>query len=167
MAQSSQKFIARNRAPRVRGEYDVDLYGAEKRVHRSFFMGVLADLSGRSEGALYTVSAPKILDINDFESRIAVILPRAAASPSTSSGWSATGFDPSKRVSPWSAGYCNGSTATAIRIPPFVGFDHCPEAPPLGRGTHRGSWGAIRDTAWRTRSCVLTTSSTASTSQCA
>ena len=27
---SSQKFIARNRAPRVQIEYDVELYGAEK-----------------------------------------------------------------------------------------------------------------------------------------
>ena len=26
---SSQKFIARNRAPRVQIEYDVELYGAE------------------------------------------------------------------------------------------------------------------------------------------
>jgi len=31
MAQSSQKFIARNRAPRVQIEYDVELYGAEKK----------------------------------------------------------------------------------------------------------------------------------------
>ena len=29
---SSQKFIARNRAPRVQIEYDVELYGAEKKV---------------------------------------------------------------------------------------------------------------------------------------
>ena len=27
---SSQKFIARNRAPRVQIEYDVELYGAQK-----------------------------------------------------------------------------------------------------------------------------------------
>ena len=30
MSKSSQKFIARNRAPRVQIEYDVELYGAEK-----------------------------------------------------------------------------------------------------------------------------------------
>ena len=29
---SSQKFIARNRAPRVQIEYDVELYGAEKKI---------------------------------------------------------------------------------------------------------------------------------------
>ena len=47
MATSSQKFIARNRAPRVQIEYDVELYGAEKKVQLPFVMGVLADLSGK------------------------------------------------------------------------------------------------------------------------
>ena len=28
---SSQKFIARNRAPRVQIEYDVEIYGAQKK----------------------------------------------------------------------------------------------------------------------------------------
>lgn len=46
MATSSQKFIARNRAPRVQIEYDVELYGAEKKIQLPFVMGVLADLSG-------------------------------------------------------------------------------------------------------------------------
>ncbi len=31
MADSGQKFIGRNRAPRVQIEYDVELYGAEKK----------------------------------------------------------------------------------------------------------------------------------------
>jgi type VI secretion system protein ImpB len=43
---SSQKFIARIRAPRVQIEYDVELYGAEKKIQLPFVMGVLADLSG-------------------------------------------------------------------------------------------------------------------------
>ena len=43
---SSQKFIARNRAPRVQIEYDVELYGAQKKVQIPFVMGVMADLSG-------------------------------------------------------------------------------------------------------------------------
>ena len=47
MATSSQKFIARNRAPRVQIEYDVELYGAQKKVQLPFVMGVLSDLSGR------------------------------------------------------------------------------------------------------------------------
>ncbi len=43
---SSQKFIARNRAPRVQIEYDVEVYGAQKKVQIPFVMGVLADLTG-------------------------------------------------------------------------------------------------------------------------
>ena len=42
---SSQKFIARNRAPRVQIEYDVELYGAEKKVQLPFVMGVMAYLA--------------------------------------------------------------------------------------------------------------------------
>jgi len=30
--QSSQKFIARNRAPRVQIEYEVEVYGSEKKI---------------------------------------------------------------------------------------------------------------------------------------
>ena len=46
MSESSQKFISRNRPPRVQIEYDVETYGAEKKVQLPFVMGVLADLSG-------------------------------------------------------------------------------------------------------------------------
>jgi type VI secretion system protein ImpB len=42
MGQSSQKFIARNRAARVQIEYDVEIYGAEKKIQLPFVMGVLA-----------------------------------------------------------------------------------------------------------------------------
>ena len=48
MSTSSQKFIARNRAPRVQIEYDVELYGAEKKVQLPFVMGVMSDLSGNA-----------------------------------------------------------------------------------------------------------------------
>ena len=47
VSNSSQKFIARNRAPRVQIEYDVEVYGSEKKVELPFVMGVLADLSGK------------------------------------------------------------------------------------------------------------------------
>ena len=47
---SSQKFIARNRAPRVQIEYDVELYGAEKKIQLPFVMGVMAGAAAvRSE----------------------------------------------------------------------------------------------------------------------
>ena len=41
---SSQKFIARNRAPRVQIEYDVEVYGSEKKVNLPFVMGVLSEV---------------------------------------------------------------------------------------------------------------------------
>ena len=39
MSGSSQKFIARNRAPRVQIEYDVETYNGEKKVQLPFVMG--------------------------------------------------------------------------------------------------------------------------------
>jgi type VI secretion system ImpB/VipA family protein len=57
MAQSSQKFIARNRAPRVQIEYDVEVYGAEKKVQLPFVMGVISDLAGKSEAPQPAVAA--------------------------------------------------------------------------------------------------------------
>lgn len=78
--QSSQKFIARNRAPRVQIEYDVELYGAEKKVQVPFVMGVLADLSGKPEEALPSVDDRKMLeiDVDNFDSRLKAMKPRAA-----------------------------------------------------------------------------------------
>ena len=61
---SSQKFIARNRAPRVQIEYDVELYGAEKKVQLPFVMGVLADLSGKPVDPLAPVAERKFLEFD-------------------------------------------------------------------------------------------------------
>lgn len=80
MAQSSQKFIARNRAPRVQIEYDVELYGAEKKIQLPFVMGVLADLSGKPTEAPPPIDQRKFLDIDvdNFDSRMKAIKPRVA-----------------------------------------------------------------------------------------
>ncbi len=80
MAQSSQKFIARNRAPRVQIEYDVELYGAEKKIQLPFVMGVLADLSGKPAEALAPVAERKFLDIDvdNFDARMKSMKPRVA-----------------------------------------------------------------------------------------
>jgi len=80
VAQSSQKFIARNRAPRVQIEYDVELYGAEKKIQLPFVMGVLADLSGKPTEAPPPVTDRKFLDIDvdNFDSRMKAIKPRVA-----------------------------------------------------------------------------------------
>lgn len=77
---SSQKFIARNRAPRVQIEYDVELYGAEKKINLPFVMGVMADLSGKPEEALPGVADRKFLDIDvdNFDDRLKSMKPRAA-----------------------------------------------------------------------------------------
>ena len=77
---SSQKFIARNRAPRVQIEYDVELYGAEKKVQLPFVMGVLADLSGKPAQPLAPVDDRKFLDIDvdNFDSRMKAMKPRVA-----------------------------------------------------------------------------------------
>jgi type VI secretion system protein ImpB len=82
MATSSQKFIARNRAPRVQIEYDVELYGAEKKVQLPFVMGVLADLSGKPVDPLAPVAERKFLefDTDNFDTRMKAMSPRAAFS---------------------------------------------------------------------------------------
>lgn len=80
MAASSQKFIARNRAPRVQIEYDVELYGAQKKVQLPFVMGVLADLSGKPAEPLAPVADRKFLEIDtdNFDSRMKSMKPRVA-----------------------------------------------------------------------------------------
>jgi type VI secretion system protein ImpB len=80
MATSSQKFIARNRAPRVQIEYDVELYGAEKKVQLPFVMGVLSDLSGKPTEPLAPVADRKFLDIDvdNFDARMKAMKPRVA-----------------------------------------------------------------------------------------
>ena len=80
MATSSQKFIARNRAPRVQIEYDVELYGAEKKVQLPFIMGVLSDLSGKPSDPLPPVADRGFLeiDVDNFDSRMKAMKPRVA-----------------------------------------------------------------------------------------
>lgn len=86
---SSQKFIARNRAPRVQIEYDVEVYGAEKTVQLPFVMGVLADLSGKPEESLPPVADRDAMeiDVDNFDERLKSMKPRVAFSvPNTLTG---------------------------------------------------------------------------------
>jgi type VI secretion system protein ImpB len=75
---SSQKFIARNRAPRVQIEYDVELYGAQKKVQLPFVMGVMSDLSGKPSEPLPPVADRKFLevDVDNFDARMKSMKPR-------------------------------------------------------------------------------------------
>jgi type VI secretion system protein ImpB len=87
--QSSQKFIGRNRAPRVQIEYDVELYGAEKKIQLPFVMGVMADLSGNPAEALPQVADREMLeiDVDNFDERMKAMKPRVAfAVPNTLTG---------------------------------------------------------------------------------
>jgi type VI secretion system protein ImpB len=77
---TGQKFIRRNRAPRVHISYE-DPYDAERKVELPFVMGVLADLSGNSSG----VDKPDItdrkfldIDMDNFDQRMAAIDPGAS-----------------------------------------------------------------------------------------
>ncbi|MGX5734132.1 type VI secretion system contractile sheath small subunit [Bosea thiooxidans] len=74
---SGQKFIRRNRPPRVHITYE-DPYNAEQKVELPFVMGVLADLSGNAS----TVEKPDIaqrkfldFDMDNFDQRMAAIEP--------------------------------------------------------------------------------------------
>lgn len=77
---SSQKFIARNRAPRVQIEYDVEVYGAEKKIQLPFVMGVMSDLSGKPSEPLPAVADRKFLeiDVDNFDERLKAMKPRVA-----------------------------------------------------------------------------------------
>jgi type VI secretion system protein ImpB len=74
---SGQKFISRNRKPRVHITYE-DPYDAEKLIELPFVMGVLADLSGNSSD----VEKPEMndrafldVDMDNFDKRMAAIQP--------------------------------------------------------------------------------------------
>ena len=86
---SGQKFIARNRAPRVQIEYDVEIYGSEKKVQIPFVMGVMADLSAKSVEPLPDIADRKFLeiDIDNFDARMKAIKPRVTFTvPNTLTG---------------------------------------------------------------------------------
>jgi type VI secretion system protein ImpB len=86
---SSQKFIARNRAPRVQIEYEVELFGAQKKVQIPFVMGVMSDLSGDAKEPLPPVEERKFLniDVDNFDERMHSMKPRVAISvPNTLTG---------------------------------------------------------------------------------
>ena len=74
---SGQKFIRRNRAPRVHITYE-DPYDAEKRIEIPFVMGVMSDLSGNAPGVEKAkLDERKFLefDMDNFENRMAAIEP--------------------------------------------------------------------------------------------
>ena len=78
--QSGQRFIKRNRPPRVHITYD-DPTNVEEKIELPFVMGVMSDLSGNNSSVEKPdVAERKFLefDMDNFESRMAAIEPGAA-----------------------------------------------------------------------------------------
>jgi type VI secretion system protein ImpB len=77
MADSGQKFIKRNRPPRVQIEYQ-NPHNAEKMVELPFVMGVMSDLSGNaSDVEKASIADRKFLevDMDNFDNRMKAIKP--------------------------------------------------------------------------------------------
>ncbi len=79
-SKSGQRFIKENRAPRVHIEYEVETYGARQKVELPFVMGVMSDLSGKSLVEKKALDKREFVefDIDNFDSRMDAIAPRAA-----------------------------------------------------------------------------------------
>jgi type VI secretion system protein ImpB len=95
-ASNSQKFIGRNRPPRVQIEYDVEVYGSEKKIELPFIAGVMADLSGKPAEPLPPVDQRKFLeiDMDNFDERMKATKPRSAYHvPNTLTGEGNLGVD--------------------------------------------------------------------------
>jgi type VI secretion system protein ImpB len=76
-ADSGQKFIKRNRAPRVHISYE-DPYDAERKVELPFVMAVMSDLSGNDPGVEKSDVADRSFlefDMDNFDQRMAAIAP--------------------------------------------------------------------------------------------
>jgi type VI secretion system protein ImpB len=80
MAKSGQRFIKENRAPRVHIEYEVETFGSMQKVSLPFVMGVMSDLSGKSNVEKKTLDKRDFVefDMDNFDQRMGAIAPRAA-----------------------------------------------------------------------------------------
>ena len=77
---SGQRFIRENRAPRVHIEYEVETYGSRQKVELPFVMGVMSDLSGKSQVEKKPLDKRDFveIDMDNFDNRMEAIAPRAA-----------------------------------------------------------------------------------------
>lgn len=80
MAESSQKWLLRNRPPRVKITYDVETGGAIERKELPYIIGVLADLSGKPKTPLPPMKDRKFVEIDrdNFNDVLASIKPHLA-----------------------------------------------------------------------------------------
>jgi type VI secretion system protein ImpB len=73
----------------VQIEYDVETYGAQKKVQLPFVVGVMSDLSGKPAEPLPPVADRKMLeiDVDNFDDRLKSMKPRVAFTvPNTLTG---------------------------------------------------------------------------------
>lgn len=101
MADSGQKFIKRNRPPRVQIQYE-DPYNAEKMVELPFVMGVMSDLSGNaSEVEKQPIADRKYLeiDMDNFDARMKAIKPGISFNVANKLGGGAGGEKMSVKLS--------------------------------------------------------------------
>lgn len=75
---SGQKFIARNRAPRVHIEYDVEIGNSQKKVQLPFVMGVMSDLSGNAGEPKERLEERKFsdIDVDNFDDYMKSVRPK-------------------------------------------------------------------------------------------
>lgn len=80
MAKGGQRFIKENRAPRVHIEYEVETFGSRQKVELPFVMGVMSDLSGKSNVEKKSLDKRDFVefDMDNFEQKMEAIAPRAA-----------------------------------------------------------------------------------------
>jgi type VI secretion system ImpB/VipA family protein len=80
MSDSGQKYIARNRAPRVQIEYDLETGGAQKKINLPFVMAVMSDLKGYTDAdnKMPRLNEREFEDINSatFDSYLKAMRPR-------------------------------------------------------------------------------------------
>jgi len=77
MSDSGQKFIKRNRPPRVQISYE-DPYDAEKQIELPFVMGIMSDLSGNASPVAKKPMAERKfsnVDMDNFEDYMASVEP--------------------------------------------------------------------------------------------
>jgi type VI secretion system protein ImpB len=79
-AKGGQRFIKQNRAPRVHIEYEVETFGARQKVELPFVVGVMSDLSGKSEVDKKSIDKRDFVefDMDNFDQKMDAIAPRAA-----------------------------------------------------------------------------------------
>src|SRR5262245_56926334 len=79
-AKGRQKFIKENRAPRVHIEYAVETFGSRQKVELPFVVGVMSDLSGKSNVEKKSIDKRDFVefDMDNFEQKMEAIAPRAA-----------------------------------------------------------------------------------------